>query len=117
MAKYSVSTRFSRDVVTLLVNRGMSLTEIAEVLGVTKSYISRVKSGTRKFTLDHLEILEDFLQASLPVLIMEATPRESVRPELRPLHDMTLKLLRSVGSGAHFAKLDTKSRRGRKKVA
>ena len=105
MAKYSVSARFSRDVVNLLVARGMTLTEIASLLGVTKSYISRVKAGTRKFTLDHIAILEDKLDASLPVLLVEAVPRELVKPELRRLHDMTLELLRTTGSGIREAKL------------
>ena len=118
MSKYAVSERISRDVVNLMVDRGMNLTEIARILGVTKSYISRVKTGTRKFTLDHLALLESALGASLPVLLVEAVPRELVKPELRRLHDMTLKLLQSTGSGVHGARTEgTKKRRAKKKAA
>jgi transcriptional regulator with XRE-family HTH domain len=113
MAKHSVSSRISRDVVNLLVDRGMTLTEIAGILGVTKSYISRVKAGTRKFTLDHLSLLEDALDVSLPVLLVEAIPRDLVKPELRRLHEMTLQLLRSTGSGARSTKRDATHKKRR----
>jgi transcriptional regulator with XRE-family HTH domain len=89
----------------------MTLTEIAKILAVSKSYISRVKAGTRKFTLDHMSILEDALGASLPVLLVEAIPRALVKPELRRLHDLTLELLRSTGSGAQGARLPGSKKR------
>src|SRR4051812_29965224 len=98
MAKYSVSLTMSRDIVNLLVSRGMTLTDIASVLGVTKSYISRVRAGTRKFTLDHLAILEDSVGRSLPLLLVEATPRNKVKRELLPLYDMTIELLKTTGT-------------------
>jgi transcriptional regulator with XRE-family HTH domain len=118
MAKYAVSERISRDVVNLMHERGMTLTEIARILGVTKSYISRVKAGTRKFTLDHMATLEDALGASLPVLLVEAIPGHLVKPELRRLHDMTLELLKSTGAGSRGARSETsKKRRPRNRAA
>ena len=118
MVKYTVSERISRDVVNLMVDRGMTLTDIAKILGVTKSYISRVKAGTRKFTLDHMALLENALGASLPVLLVEAIPRDLVKPELRRLRDMTLELLKSTGTGAQGARVEGgKKRRAKKRAA
>jgi transcriptional regulator with XRE-family HTH domain len=118
MARYAVSERISRDVVNLLVDRGMTLTDIARMLGVSKSYISRVKAGTRKFTLDHMATLEDALGTSLPVLLVEAVPRELLKPELRRLHEMTLELLKSTGTGAGGARAEgARKRRTKKRVA
>ena len=99
MTKHTVSSRISRDVVNLLCDRGMTLTQIAQSLGVTKSYISRVKAGTRNFTLEHLSKLEDVLGESLPLLLINAIPRNSMSPQLRRLRDVTQRLLKSTGAG------------------
>jgi len=96
MGDYRVSNRFSRDVVELLVSRGMNLTGIAALLDVSKSYISRVRSGTRSLTLDHLATLEEELGRPVALLLMEAIPRESVSAKARPLYDATWRLLRKV---------------------
>jgi transcriptional regulator with XRE-family HTH domain len=94
MAKHVLSLTISSDVVKLLVDRGMTLTQIARKLGVSKSYISRVNSGTRSFTLDHLMTLERAVGEPLPWLLIESIPIESVSPELRPLYEATRKLLK-----------------------
>ena len=83
----------SSGVVELLCERGMTLTEIAKLIGVTKSYISRVKAGTRSFTLDHLVRLERAVGEPLPWLLVKSIPIASVSAELRPLYKATLKLL------------------------
>lgn len=87
-------TNVSSGIVNLLVDRGMNLTEIAELIGVTKSFISRVKSGQRSLTLDHLARFERALGEPIPWLLMRAIPPESVSPELRPLYKATMKLLK-----------------------
>ena len=93
MAKHKASARYSRDITNLLVSRGMTLTQIAGLLGVTKSYISRVKAGTRSFTLDHLAQLEREVSEPLPLLLIRSIPAASVTRELRPLYEATLRLL------------------------
>jgi transcriptional regulator with XRE-family HTH domain len=100
MQKHPVSSRISQDIVNLLVERQMTLTQIAQMLGVGKSYVSRVKAGTRNFTLDHLAILENELGESLPVLLIKSLPRKAGPPNLRKLYDMTLRLLETTGSAA-----------------
>ena len=112
MTKHTVSSRISRDVVNLLCERGMKLTQIAELLGVTKSYISRVKAGTRNFTLEHLSRLEAALGESLPLLLINAIPRDSMSPELRRLHDVTQRLLKTTGSAGRAAPPEDGKKRG-----
>ena len=98
MAERTVASQLSRSVIGLLTKRGMTLTEIADGLGVTKSFLSRVKSGTRGLTIDHLVALERQLGEPLPLLIVQATPIESVPKDLRPLYRSTVRVL-SAGAG------------------
>jgi transcriptional regulator with XRE-family HTH domain len=118
MNEPAVSSRISRDEVNLLVSRGMTLTQIARTLGVTKSYISRVKAGTRNFTLDHLAKLEAEPGESLPVLLIKSVPRETVSPSLWPLYESTLKLLEQTNPRpANKQSESSKRRRARKRAA
>ena len=118
MPKHTVSSRISGDVVNLFSDRGMTLTQIGEMLDVSKSYISRVKAGTRNFTLEHLSKLENTLGESLPLLLINAIPPESMSPELRRLHDVTRHLLETTGAGSHGGRREqTKKRGARTKAA
>ena len=83
----------SQGTIQLLERRGMSLTDIAELLEVSKSYISRVKAGSRSFTLQHLGHISTKMNEDLPLLLFGLMVPESVRPENRKLYDMTRKLL------------------------
>ena len=96
MNEPNVSNRFSRDVIDLLIERGMNVTRIASLLAVSKSYISRVKAGKRSLTLDHLAVLERKLGSPVALLLMESIPRDTVAPKARPLYDATLRLLRRM---------------------
>ena len=64
----------------------MTLSRIAELLEVHKSFTSRVRKGERSFTLSHLEKLAKALDKPLSVLIMEATPIESAPKDLEKLY-------------------------------
>jgi len=112
MTKHPVSSRISRDVVNLLCDRGMNLTQIAQMLGVSKSYISRVKAGTRNFTLEHLSRLEAAVGESLPLLLIHAIPRDTMSPQLRRLHDITQRLLKTTGSANRAAPPEHGKKRG-----
>lgn len=89
----AVSSSLSADVIDLLLKRGMTLTEIAGAIGTTKSFVSRVRSRSRSLTIDHLIALEAVVGEPLPMLLLQAIPVESVRPELRSLYKSTLKLV------------------------
>ncbi|MGH7176658.1 MAG: helix-turn-helix domain-containing protein [Tepidisphaeraceae bacterium] len=93
MVERTISSSLAGDVVDLLLKRGMTLTAIAQATGTTKSFLSRVKSRTRGLTIDHLLALEDALGEPLPLLLLQATPIESVPKHLRPLYRSTAKIL------------------------
>ncbi|HEV2293335.1 MAG TPA: helix-turn-helix domain-containing protein [Tepidisphaeraceae bacterium] len=93
MAERSVSSPLSGDVIDLLMKRGMTLTAIAETIGATKSFVSRVKSRSRSLTIDHLMALEGKLGEPLPLLLLEATPIDSIPHDLRPLYRSTQRVL------------------------
>jgi transcriptional regulator with XRE-family HTH domain len=93
MAERTVSSSLSGDVIDLLLKRGMTLTAIAEAIGATKSFVSRVKSRSRSLTIDHLTALEKELGEPLPLLLLEATPLDSIPPALQPLYRSTRKVL------------------------
>jgi len=99
MAKEDLTfLNISQGTVELLESRGMSLTEIAKFLEVSKSYISRVKAGTRAFTLQHIGHVSLKLEQPLPVLLMRLMiPEDSVKPEYRKLYNMTKRLIDRSG--------------------
>lgn len=89
--------RLSKGIVALLVKRGMTLTEVAKLLGVSKSYISRVHSGVRSLTLDHLWRLQESLGEPIPVLFLNAMDPASIPPNVRSLYRAAVKMA-SVGN-------------------
>jgi transcriptional regulator with XRE-family HTH domain len=105
-----VSSRLSSDVIDFLSERRTTLTEIGAAIGATKSFISRVRSGERGLTIDHLIALEQKMGEPLPLLLLRATPIESVRKDLRPLYRMTEKMLIKTSGG----KTRRSARRGTK---
>ena len=110
MAERMISSALSSDVVDLLMKRGMTLTAIADSIGVSKSFLSRVRARTRSLTIDHLIALEAAIGEPLPLLLLEATPLDSVPPALRPLYKSTLRV---VSRG----KKPARSSKTRRKVA
>jgi transcriptional regulator with XRE-family HTH domain len=96
----------------------MTASQVADELGVSKSFISRVKAGTRNFTLSHLAILEEAIGESLPILLMEAIPRELIAPEHRHIHEACIRLLETTGTGRYgMRKHQPKKRRAGNKAA
>ena len=79
--KKTIST--SADVLRVVQEQGRTRSQIARLLGVSVSYLSRVASGERNFTLDHLHQLAEGLDITLPELITMATPPGSVPTHLR----------------------------------
>lgn len=76
----------SINVVNYLRDQGMTLKEIAGLMDVSESFISRVRNGHRSLTLQHLERLEKVLGKPLSIILMEATPVEATPRELATLY-------------------------------
>ena len=89
MSERIVSSAISADIIEFLVKRGMTLTSIAKAIGVTKSFLSRVKARSRSLTIDHLVAIEAVVGEPLPLLLLHATPIASVPKHLRPLYRST----------------------------
>ena len=87
-SKRTVST--SGDVCRYLQGRGMTRNELAEMLDVSVSFLSRVARHERNFTLDHLHRLADALDMTLPELLAAATPPESIPARLRRSYRLLL---------------------------
>jgi transcriptional regulator with XRE-family HTH domain len=92
----SIST--SADVLKLLQEQGKTRSEIARLMGVCVSYLSRVASGERNFTLDHLRQLADGFDMTLPELITLATPINSVPAHLRESYRQFLEGMQALTS-------------------
>jgi hypothetical protein len=56
--------------------------------------MSRVNAGTRGLTLEHLAKLEMAVGEPLPWLWLESIPLKALPKELRPLYQMTRKLIK-----------------------
>ena len=81
--RMSVGPSISAEVVEFLQNKDMSLSKIAQLTGLSKSYISRVKNRERSFTVATLSKLEDRLELPLPLLLLKATKLQSIPQKLR----------------------------------
>jgi predicted XRE-type DNA-binding protein len=94
MAKQDLTfLNISQMTIQLLEQQGMSQTEIAEFLEVSKSFISRVKGGTRSFTLQHLTDVGEKFDEPLSLLLFRMTPPESIKPEHRRLYNIVKRMI------------------------
>lgn len=84
----------SQATINILEKRGLNLTQIAELLEVSKSFISRVKAGERSFTLQHIGHIGRKVDKDLPWLLFTTMiDPKSVKPENRKLYNMAKRLL------------------------
>jgi|GEM_PF-5332732 len=94
MQKHSLTfINTSQRTIKLLENRGMSQTDIADFLEVSKSFISRVKAGTRSFTLQHLAEIGEKFDQPLPLLLFRLMDPETIKPENRKLYSMVKRMI------------------------
>ena len=83
----SIYPTLSSDIVKYLQQQGLTLRKVGDLLGLSESFISRVRKKQRSFTLEHLVKLERATGRALPVILLEATEPNSVPDELRPIYD------------------------------
>ena len=78
-----VDYRISADIVTYLRrHKGLSLAEIGELMGVDKTFVSKVLHGEHSLTLKRLRQLEKAIRMPLPLLLLEAVKSYSIPKEL-----------------------------------
>ena len=83
MSKRRLDASVSADIVEYLQQQGWSLKTIGSMVGVSESFVSRVKQKTRSFTISRLCKLEQKINLPLPLLLLQAIRQESVPKELR----------------------------------
>ena len=79
-----VVTTLSSAIVTYLVKEGLTLKQIGNLIGLSESFISYVKKGTRNFTIAHLGKLEKSLKQPLPLLFLQTIDEKTIPKELKP---------------------------------
>jgi transcriptional regulator with XRE-family HTH domain len=73
----------------------LTQSQLAELLGVTQSYVSRVERGERKLTLVHLETLSKCLDLPMAVFLWRTLgPPRSVSPKKKQVFARMEALLR-----------------------
>jgi transcriptional regulator with XRE-family HTH domain len=82
-----IEANLSADLVKYLQAQGMTLQGIGETIGLSESFISRVAHKKRSLTIEHLLRLQEAIDKPLPLLLLEATSRDSVPQSLVPLYD------------------------------
>lgn len=91
---YRAGARSAAVIDYILAERQLSQEELAEILEVSASFISRVRAGKRAFTLDHLQAIEERLEMPLGAVLlatMRKTPRNKKLAKARELAVMALK--------------------------
>lgn len=73
--KARASTRFSAELIRQLVRTGLSQSDIARALRVSRSFISRAAAGQRALTIDHLAALEQTTGRSTALTLLEGLPQ------------------------------------------
>ena len=83
----------SRRILQALLDRGLSQSAVAEMLGANRSHISRVKSGEHEFTDAQLEQIERSLSIPLGLILLGSAPSATAPAKVRHLHKEAARLL------------------------
>jgi transcriptional regulator with XRE-family HTH domain len=88
-----IEANLSADLVKYLQAQGMTLRQIADTMGLSESFISRVARKKRGLTIEHLLRLQEAIDKPLPLLLLEATSQDSVLAPLAPLYEKAREVL------------------------
>lgn len=88
-----IEANLSADLVRYLQSQDMTLRQIADTMGLSESFISRVAHKKRSLTIEHLLRLQEAIDKPLPLLLLEATSQDSVPQPLAPLYEKAREVL------------------------
>lgn len=77
----------------ILAEKSLTQEALAEVLEVSASFISRVRSGERAFTLDHLQAIEERLDMPLGALFLATMKSPPADPKLARARELAVAAL------------------------
>lgn len=66
---------------------------IGEKIGLSETFISRVRHGKRNLSLEHLTRIESAYKKPLPVILLEAAKDKNILKELRPFYKFMREML------------------------
>jgi len=96
VTRKQIEASLSADLVEYFRKQGMTLSEIADKIGVSESFMSRVARKKRCFTIEQLLAFEKTIGQPLPLLLLAAIPQESVSEELADLYQAASDVLSSA---------------------
>ncbi len=88
-----IEANLSADLVKYLQSQSMTLRQIADTMGLSESFVSRVAHKKRSLTIEHLLRLQEAIDKPLPLLLLEATSQDSVPAPLAPLYEKAREVL------------------------
>lgn len=92
--KVTIGPSLSADLVRYLRNeKGKTLKQIGSSAALSESFLSRVSKGERNFRLDHLVKIAKSVRTSVPLLLLDATYRNSLSKDKRKLYVSLRQLL------------------------
>ena len=96
MRRTSLTRSASQLVRYLVEEKGLTVSEIARLCDVDKSFISRCKNGEREFGTGHIERIADAVGVLPGALMIAATRPDKPHPdpEVRQLQDACVKAMR-----------------------
>jgi len=113
MRRRSKLTELSKTVIDYFCSKiELSQSQIAELLEVDKSFISRVRSGERELSSFHLERLAEALGVNVGVMLIDASkPTKPLPPDLQKIADLCEKAILTADRAINELKSEPVRRR------
>ena len=95
MARRRKQTELGKAVIDYFITKTrLTQQEIAEILEVDKSFVSRLCNSERELATHHMEALADYLNVPVGVMLIEASrPKKPVTPEIQQILDLCEKAI------------------------
>ena len=110
----SNANQVSAELISYLVtSRGLSQNQIAEVLEVDKSFISRVRAGERDLSSRQMRRLADHLDVPLGAMLIDSTPppKRPLTGDRKQIVDLCQQLMAKADQGVAAARAERALRR------
>lgn len=72
----------------VLREKQLTQEQLADALEVSPAFVSRVRTGERSLTIDHLTALEGITGVPLGALLLAAVPLREPKGKMKKLHEM-----------------------------
>ena len=97
----------SRLVDYLVERRNLSQSDIAQIIGVDKSFVSRVRTGERELSPSQMDMIAEHLRVPLGAMLIDATePRKPASKDKQALLEMCDRLMREADTAAEALATD-----------